>query len=142
MTNSLTFIKNNNSAILENLNDLAADLNTSGLEINYYFFVLDAVSKKHHSTEVKKEAKIYLSKKQNIQDDLDYLNSCISFLERHLIASDNSSSLSQAEITERILGLTEDIKVFIERNQSIQRACFRFTKAYFHTPYGQSNMAA
>ena len=142
MTNPLTFIKNNNSAILDNLNDLAADLNTSGLEINYYFFVLDAVANKHHSTAIKNEAKKYLAKKQNIQDDLDYLNSCISFLERHLNTSDDSNRLSQAEITERILGLAEDIKVFMERNQSIQRACFRFTKAYFHTPYGQSNMAA
>lgn len=142
MTNSLMFIRNKDSFSTEDLNNLAANLNASGVEINYYFSVLKTIAEKHHAVKVRNEAKIYLTKEQNIQDDLDFLNSCIFFLRRQLNQPAGSNTLSAEQIKERKMGLAEDIAVFIEINQSIQRACLRFTNDYFHNPFGQANRAA
>lgn len=142
MTNSIMFIRNNDSFTTEDLDNLAANLNASGVEINYYFSVLKTITEKHHDLKVRNEAKKYLAKEQSIQDDLDFLNSCILFLRRQLNQPASPNTLTAEQIRERKIGLAEDITVFIEVNQAIQRACLRFTNDYFHNPFGQVNRAA
>lgn len=142
MTNTLTFIKNPNSISTTALDNLAADLNASAADISYFFFVLGAIAKKHHSLKVRIEAKRYLTQQETIEDNAEYLNNCVAFLKKELQKAKVSRMLSKAELSERGKSLTDDICVFIELNNTIKKACFRFTNDYFLTGFGQSFRAA
>lgn len=142
MTNTLTFIKDPNSISTTALDNLAADLNASGADISYFFFVLEAIAKKHHSLKVRIEAKRYLTQQDTIEDNLDYLNNCINFLKKELQKAKKHRTLNQAELSERGKSLTDDIYIFIELNNTIKKACFRFTNDYFLTGFSSSFIAA
>lgn len=141
MTNVIKLTKNDGNPIQEELDNLAATLNASGMEMNYYFSALENIAMKHHNTSVRIEAKKYLFKKQDLQDDLEFMNNCIFFLRRQLKKT-AISNLTPAQIIERKVGLSEDINVFVEINRNIQLACLRFTNEYFHVLFGQTNIAA
>ena len=142
MTNTLTFIKHPNSISITGLDNLAADLNASAADISYFFFVLGAIAKKHHSLKVRIEAKRYLTQQDTIEDNLDYLNNCIVFLKKELKKASAYRALNKAELSERGKSLTEDINIFIELNNAIKKACFRFANDYFLTEFGQTFRAA
>lgn len=142
MMNSLTFIKYPNSITTTALDNLAADLSASATAISYYFFVLGVIAKRHHSLKVRTEAKQYLTQQDIKQDNFEYLNSCIIFLKKELQKTPAYRVLNQVELSERGKSLTDDICIFIELNNTITKACFRFTNDYFITGFDQSFMAA
>lgn len=142
MKNSLTFITDSHSVSAALLNQLETALTTAVTDTNYYQFVLTAIAKKHFNPAIQAEAARFASKQTRMQDDLDYLNSCISFLRLQMDKAPNFSTLSETEILERAKALKNDVWAFIEIQENIQRACFRFTNQYFHGGFGQSVMAA
>lgn len=142
MTNTLTFTKHPNSISITALDNLAADLNASATEIDYYFFALSAIAKRHHDLKTRTDAKRFLAKQDLIQDDFEYLTNCIDFLQVQLQRTPTGRTLNQAALIERKASLANDISIFIEMNNTIKKACTRFTNDYFQIRSGQAYMAA
>ncbi len=142
MTNTLIFTKKTSPNSITVLDNLAADLNASATDIKYYFFVLSAIVKRHYDLKTRTDAKRYLAKQEMIQDDFDYLSNCIEFLRRQLQETPSNRTLNQAELIERKRSLANDIFIFIQMNNTIKKACIRFTNDYFQIESGQIFKAA